>query len=80
MAASKAAILDEVRQSVELAARKLASLGGEYQRSSWLLEDALEYLCADAENGCATVSVADILDAEADQELDASPLQKAANG
>lgn len=44
MATKEEAVLEQVKQTVCAAAKKLAALSPEYQRVSWLLEDALLFL------------------------------------
>ena len=53
-------VLEEVKESVQQAAKKLAALSPEYERVSWLLEDALMLLDDKEEN----ISVTELLERE----------------
>ena len=53
-------VLDEVKESVQQAAKKLAAISPEYERVSWLLEDALLLLDEKEED----ISVAELLERE----------------
>ena len=53
-------VLDEVKESVQQAAKQLAAISPEYERVSWLLEDALLLLDEKEED----ISVAELLERE----------------